>query len=167
MVVKRRKKVTKYRAHTTHGGGHRKKRRGAGSRGGRGNAGTGKRASQKVAGISRKLGSKGFRPRRLVSTEIAININRFTEKYVNNLVQSGKASKEGDFYTLDLKKLGYTKLLGTGTVNLKLKLKVNQWSAKAEDKIKSAGGDLISTDNISTDTISNETKSSQPEESAA
>ena len=47
MVVQRKKKVGKYRSHTTHGGGHRKKRRGAGSRGGRGNAGSGKRAGHK------------------------------------------------------------------------------------------------------------------------
>ena len=42
MVVYKRKKVTKYRGSVTHGGGSRKKRRGAGSIGGRGNAGTGK-----------------------------------------------------------------------------------------------------------------------------
>ena len=55
MVVNRRKKVVKYRGHSNHGGGMRKKRRGAGSRGGRGNAGTGKRAGHKKAGMPPQL----------------------------------------------------------------------------------------------------------------
>ena len=51
MVTYKTKKVSKYRGSSNHGGGMRKKRRGAGSRGGRGNAGTGKRAGQKKAGL--------------------------------------------------------------------------------------------------------------------
>ena len=46
MSVNKTKKVGKYRGSKTHGGGHMKKRRGAGNRGGRGMAGTGKRADQ-------------------------------------------------------------------------------------------------------------------------
>ena len=61
MVVNKRKKVTRYRAHTTHGGGHRKKRRGAGNRGGKGNAGTGKRGKAKKPSYE-PLGKKGFLP---------------------------------------------------------------------------------------------------------
>ena len=63
-MANKRKKVNKYRGHTTHGGGHRKKRRGAGSRGGRGRAGSGKRAGHKKAGGVVISGSKGFLPRR-------------------------------------------------------------------------------------------------------
>ena len=56
MVVRKAKKVGKYRAKTTHGGGHRKKRTGAGSRGGRGLAGSGKRAGHQVQKIWKRFG---------------------------------------------------------------------------------------------------------------
>ena len=110
MVVNKRKKVTKYRAHTTHGGGHRKKRRGAGSRGGRGKAGTGKRAGQKVAGIkSKTIGARGFTSKTI--SEKAITLNYFTAKTLDKLVEKKLVTKENDFYSIDLAKLGYQKLI--------------------------------------------------------
>ena len=107
MVVHKRKKVTKYRSHTTHGGGHRKKRRGAGSRGGRGNAGTGKRAGQKKAGMKdRKLGKKGFSSK-LTSNVKAINVGHFTLEKVNKLLEKGLVKKDNDTFVIDLSKLGF------------------------------------------------------------
>ena len=145
MVVSKRKKVTKYRAHTTHGGGHRKKRRGAGSRGGRGNAGTGKRAGQKVAGIKDKtLGSRGFTSKTV--NEKAVALNYFTAKTLDKLVEKKLIIKENDFYSIDLAKLGYQKLLSTGNTKLKLKIKVDKITPKAEEKVKAAGGEIVSSD---------------------
>jgi len=143
MVVTKRKKVTKYRSHTTHGGGHRKKRRGAGSRGGRGNAGSGKRAGHKKAGISRKLGNRGFTSKKS-SRNRTLNVGYFTVESVEKLVSAGKVIKEGDNYSVDLKKLGYDKLLGTGNIKLKLKVTVPVCTARAEEKIKKAGGEVVS-----------------------
>ena len=142
MVTNKAKKVTKYRSHTTHGGGHRKKRRGAGSRGGRGNAGTGKRAGQKKAGISRKLGKHGFTSKSR-TRERSINVNYFTEKVMEKLVANNKVKKEGELYIINLADLGYQKLLGTGQTKFKLKLSVAKFTAKAEEKIKSAGGEIV------------------------
>jgi large subunit ribosomal protein L15 len=146
MVVNKRKKVTKYRAHTTHGGGHRKKRRGAGSRGGRGNAGTGKRASQKVAGLKSKgIGIHGGFTSKTIS-EKAVTLNYFTAKTLNQLVEKKLITKENDFYSIDLAKLGYQKLLSTGDTKLKLKIKVRKVTPRAEEKVKAAGGEIISED---------------------
>lgn len=139
MVVNKRKKVTKYRAHTTHGGGHRKKRRGAGSRGGRGRAGTGKRASHKKEVLGRKSGKKNQKSLKDVKT---INVNYFTLDRLEKLLKEEKISFESEMYKIDLKKLGYDKLLGGGKTNLKLSIVAKQWSTKAEEKIKSAGGEL-------------------------
>lgn len=147
MTVNKRKKVNKYRGHTTHGGGHRKKRRGAGSRGGRGNAGTGKRAGHKKAGISRKLGAHGFTSKRVTRGK-AINAGHFTAEKVEKLVSSGKIVREGDHYLVDLKKMGYGKLLSTGNTKLKLKITVPSCSQKAEEKIKAAGGEVVSSENV-------------------
>ena len=141
MVTNKRKKVTKYRGGSTHGGGARKKRRGAGSRGGRGRAGSGKRAGHKKYGIV--LGSRGFTPKNTVSVK-AVNVNYFTPKRVQQLVHEGKALKEGGFYSVDLGALGYHKLLGTGTTPLKLKVTVKSCSSRAAEKIKAAGGEVVS-----------------------
>ncbi len=140
MVVRKTKKVHKYRAHTTHGGGHRKKRRGAGSRGGRGNAGSGKRAGHKKR--QHLTGKQGFRPRRTIETIKSVNVSFFTVVKAEKLVAEGTATKEGNTYTIDLAKLGVQKLLGTGKTSVSLKLTVSQASASAIEKIKSAGGNV-------------------------
>lgn len=143
MVVYKRKKVNRYRGHSNHGGGARKKRRGAGSRGGRGMAGTGKRAGQKKAGMPPMLGRHGFRPLRSVSPDRIISVGYFTAERVGKLLAEGKAVKEGHSISLDLGKLGYTKLLGTGNTTQKLKITIASCSKGAVEKIKAAGGDVV------------------------
>ena len=144
MVVYKRKKVNRYRGHSNHGGGARKKRRGAGSRGGRGMAGTGKRAGQKKAGMPPMLGQHGFRPLRTVQKVKTISVAYFTKERVEKLLKAGTAVKEGSLISLDLGKMKYTKLLGTGTTTQKLKIIVASCSKGAAEKIKAAGGVVIS-----------------------
>ena len=142
MVVHRRKKVLKYRGSTTHGGGHRKKRRGAGSRGGRGNAGTGKRAGHKKAGMKdRVLGRVGFNPRRTPTIRgKAVNLLFFTPARLDSFVQQGKVVKERDIYIVNLHKLKISKILSLGEIAVKMKVVRGMVSARAEEKIKKAGG---------------------------
>jgi len=144
MVVNRRKKVVKYRGHSNHGGGMRKKRRGAGSRGGRGNAGTGKRAGHKKAGMPPQLGRYGFLPRRGFVKVKAVNVGWFTDSRVSQLLQSGKATKEGEAIIIDMDNLGYQKLLGSGNTSFKLKIRVECCTESAAEKIKAAGGSVTS-----------------------
>lgn len=154
MVVNRRKKVTKYRGHTSHGGGAHKKRRGAGSRGGRGRAGSGKRAGHKRYGIV--LGSRGFTPRRTHNLDRklshVINVGYFTDERLQQWVEAGKAVKEGHIYVIDLTKLGYAKLLGTGNISAKVKINVTHSSPSAEEKVKAAGGSIITSAQSSAET---------------
>jgi len=143
MVTYKTKKVSKYRGSSNHGGGMRKKRRGAGSRGGRGNAGTGKRAGQKKAGLKNfKLGSIGFRPRREVTAKHSINVGDLTSAKLNAWAVDGKATKEGAGFSVDLGQLGYTKLLGAGDAVVKLTITIPSCSASAMEKIKSKGGQV-------------------------
>ena len=109
MTTSRRKKVGKYRAHTTHGGGSRKKRRGAGSRGGRGMAGGGKRAGHKKAGRPVVFGKKGFVPRSTSVIIKAINVGYFTQDRIKKLLSAGKIKQDGDVYLVDFQNLGYQK----------------------------------------------------------
>lgn len=139
MVTKKVKKVNKYRGGVTHGRGSRKKRRGAGSRGGRGKAGSGKRAGHK---ITKKLGTKGFRPKRSFTEVKAVNLDYFSVGRLEGLLKAEKITKENDIYQIDLRKVGFDKLLGLGNIKLKLKIIAPAWSKSAEEKIKAAGGEI-------------------------
>src|SRR3989338_3685960 len=143
MVVNRRKKAAKYRGSITHGGGHRKKRRGAGSRGGRGNAGTGKRAGHKKAGRPPSLGQRGFLPRRTAHLRNAENLFYFTSQRLEKWVKEGKVAKEKEIYVVDFLVLGISKILSTGNTQLKLKVVNGKVSEKAKEKIIAAGGEVV------------------------
>ena len=150
MVVKKQKKVRKYRGTRTHGGGSGKKRRGSGSRGGRGNAGTGKRAGQKKAGMPFSLGRHGFTRLRKSVLVRTINVGDLTSGFIERLVREGKATKEGTVVLVDLGKLGYTKLLGAGSISIKLKIHVSYSSAGAIEKVEAAGGQVVSSQTATT-----------------
>ncbi len=141
MVVNKRKKVVRYRGSKTHGGGAKKKRRGAGNRGGKGMAGTGKRADTKKPMIwknKKYFGRYGFvnQNRRRVR---AINIG-FIENHLENF--KDKIEFKDGVYHIDLKKLGYEKLLGGGSVSNKYAITAEYVSRKAEEKIIKAGGSV-------------------------
>lgn len=144
MVVNRRKKTDRYRGSKTHGGGAKKKRRGAGNRGGKGMAGTGKRGDQKKPSIwtnKKYFGRAGFfnQNARVIK---AINIG-FIENHLNNL-KDKITVKEGKI-EIDLKKLGFNKLLGGSASSLKNKyvIKTEYASEKAVKKVEEAGGKVI------------------------
>lgn len=146
MTTTKDKKVKKYRGSKTHGGGSMKKRRGAGNRGGRGLAGSGKRAGHHVQRIIKKfgrgyLGKSGFtsksrsKVKGINLKDIELNLDKYMEK---NLVK-----KDGETYSLDLSKLGYNKLLGSGQVNNKYKITTKFVSKKAKEKIEAKGGEVV------------------------
>lgn len=145
MVVRKRKKHSRMRAITTHGYGSRKKHRGAGSRGGRGMAGTGKRAGTQKPSIWRNVkyfGKYGFRRNVRIKQVNTINIIQL-EKGLENYVAKKLVSKQKDVYDVDLAKLGFQKLLGDGKVTKKFNIKAMYASAKAVEKVKKAGGEVI------------------------
>jgi len=135
MVVNKRKKFSRQRASHTHGWGSKKKHRGAGNRGGKGMAGTGKRADQMKTLIwkdKKYFGKYGFKKKGVKKEIKAVNIGYIEE----NLDKF-----QGD--VIDLGKLGYNKLLGNGKVTKKLKIKVKSASTKAVEKVRKVGGEII------------------------
>ena len=132
MTVNKRKKKSRLRGSHTHGWGSKKKHRGAGNRGGRGKAGTGKRADQLKSLILKLYGNtyfgkKGFKiPQKVKKHGKSINIKDLPE------------GKE-----IDLTKLGFTKLLSEGSLNRPIKITVESCSNKAKAKIEKAGGSVI------------------------
>jgi large subunit ribosomal protein L15 len=115
----------------THGKG-KKGGRGAGLRGGRGNAGLLKhRYTYMIKNMPDHFGRHGFkRPQSVLKKDKAINVGELEEKF------PGKKD-------IDLGKEGFSKLLGGGTLNSKLKIKVGSASEKAIEKIKDKGGEVV------------------------
>ena len=142
MVVHRNKKMRKQRGSTTHGWGSRKKHRGSGSRGGTGRAGSGKRAGHRKQLFT--LGAHGFLPRRFKKSLPPCNLAELTNERLEKLLTEKKITKQGEIYHIILSSLGYGKLLGTGKVAAKLKIFASSWSASAEEKVKAAGGEVVS-----------------------
>ncbi len=116
----------------THGRG-KKGGRGAGLRGGRGNAGLNKHRYMHMIKYmpNHFLGKNGFkRPQSIIKKDKIINVGKIEEIFPNKK-------------DIDLEKEGYDKLLGGGKINNSLKIKVKHASEKAIMKIKEKGGEVI------------------------
>ncbi len=144
MVVNKRKKNSRQRGSHTHGWGSKKKHRGAGSRGGRGMAGSGKRADTIKPSLwkERYFGKYGFVKKGDIKTIRPINII-YLEEHFDRLLKNKTISKEGDSYSVDILKIGYNKLLGGGKITKKYKIKTEYASKNVIEKIKKAGGEVI------------------------
>ena len=144
MIIKR-KKSERYRGSQTHGGGAKKKRRGAGNRGGRGMAGSGKRADQKKPTILKLyggsyFGKKGFSSKnKKVIKPITIQT---IETKLYNWLKKGILKKDKDIIKINLKEMGYNKLLSKGDVKNKYDIDVEYASENAIEKIQKAGGKI-------------------------
>lgn len=133
-------KTRKQRGLRTHGWGAGKKHRGAGHRGGRGNAGSGKRGQQKKTlylargiknlGIGRKIKPK-------IAKKRVINVGTLASR-LNSWEKKGLVKKEKGQMVVDLRKLGYTKLLGVGDakdLKGKVNIIINEISSTARTKL--------------------------------
>ena len=137
----KRKKSKRMRAQTTHGWGAKKKHRGSGTRGGVGMAGSGKRADQKKPSILQKFGNSYYGKKGFSSIKKKLkSINLF---YLDVHADSISIKKENGTYTIDLRKLGYDKLLGAGNVTKKLKIICDYASENAVKKVIDQSGEVI------------------------
>ena len=126
----------------TRGRGH-KKGRGAGLRGGRGNAGCHKTKRIMYERVGRVWGAHGFkRPQSVVSANNSINLKTIEEN-CNSWIADGVATKKGKTISVDLGEMGYDKLLGSGSTKQTYKLTISSASAKAVERIEAAGGEVV------------------------
>lgn len=136
-----KKKLKKFRGSKTHGHGGKKKRRGAGNRGGRGLAGSGKRGDQKKFSLwNLPRGKYGFSSK--TKPKNIVNI-AYIEEHFERLLNQRLISKENDYYIINLEEMGFDKLLSSGNPTKKFKLIVKEASKAAINKIRSAGGEVI------------------------
>lgn len=146
-MIRKSRKITKARGSRTCGGGCSKKRRGAGHRGGRGNAGSGKEKKQKYTWFQiyepNHLGKYGFqRADFLRSDQSGINVSAI-DQYIDDFIAIGCATYEDEAVVLDVSSLGVRKVLGSGRITKPVIVKASLFSEKAKEKIEEAGGQAI------------------------
>lgn len=145
MKTHKRKKRSRLRGSKTAFYGARKKHKKSGHRGGKGMAGSGKRADQKKTLILKLYGNKYFGKQGITSKgternkDDKINIQQIQDN-VENFVKKGIAKKTGFGYELNLEDY---KILGDGEIKDRMNIKARSASKTAVEKVKKAGGDII------------------------
>jgi len=136
-------RTSKFRGSRTHGRG-KKAGRGAGLRGGRGNAGLHKHKWISVVKYCPDyFGHHGFkRPQSVVRDKVTMNLSE-VEQALPSMAKDGFAVQKDGKWSVDLTKLGVDKLLGSGRISTAISVKVAEASALALEKLKSAGGTLV------------------------
>lgn len=136
-------RTSKFRGSRTHGRG-KKAGRGAGLRGGRGNAGLHKHKWIWIVKYDPEyFGHHGFkRPQSVVYSKITMNLSEI-EQSLPSLSKDGFAVEKDGKWTVDLTKMGVDKLLGSGRISTPLSIRVSEASASAQEKLKQAGGSLV------------------------
>ncbi len=132
------RKTRKMRGSRTHGYGRIGQHRDAGSKGQR-KVGRHKHLWSYVATHEPDyFGKHGFTsPQSLKRKEKVINIAKLDE------ISQRSTEKEKGKTNVNLTSLGYTKLLGTGTITKPLTVTVASCSKSAEEKIRKAGGQVL------------------------
>lgn len=136
-------KCNKQRGSRTYGKGRGKSHNcNAGNRGGRGRAGSGKKGDAKKTKYwkTESFGKSAFGMKQ-GSFLKTINVSQVDER-IQALVAAGKV-KTDKAVALDLTKLGFEKLLGSGKINYAVSITVKEASEKAVSKIEAAKGEVI------------------------
>mgnify|MGYP001046547316 CR=1 FL=1 len=134
------RQVRKMRGSRTHGWGQIGQHRKSGSRGGKGHEGLHKHGWTYVQRYEPDHFSKDkFKPPNQKQPRI-INLKQLEETaYKLRQTKKGKRGK----ITIDLKEMGYDKLLGSGKISTPIIVKVPSCSEEAKKKIEESGGEVI------------------------
>jgi large subunit ribosomal protein L15 len=137
------RKVRKMRGSRTHGYGQIGQHRKSGSRGGKGHAGMHKHGWSYIQRYEPDHFSKDkFKPPNQAQPNI-INLKQL-EEIAYKLLQARKG-KRGKI-TIDLKEMGYDKLLGSGKITAPISVRILSCSEDARKKIEESGGEVITGD---------------------
>lgn len=92
------------------------------------------------------VGKKGFtsvnEKRHVGSALKTLNLLQLSDM-VDTLVETKKAQMENQKVVVDLRQMGYKKLLGLGSISRAVQVKVDHCSESAVKKLKEAGGDAV------------------------
>ena len=134
-------KRSKFRGTRTCGGGTHKNRRGAGNRGGRGQAGWRDHNFTRFYLLGKTEGKHGFVCKTSVTYEV-LDIGDI-DQMVPDLLARGIATQNGDVIILDAAQIGAEKVLGGGRVTHKLEITAESFSERAVAKVQEQGGQAL------------------------
>ncbi|MCQ2355726.1 MAG: 50S ribosomal protein L15 [Methanocorpusculum sp.] len=134
-------KRSKFRGTRTCGGGTHKNRRGAGNRGGRGQAGWRDHNFTRFYLLGKTEGKHGFVCKTSVTYEV-LDIGDI-DQMIPDLVARGIATQNGDVIILDAAQIGVEKVLGGGRVTHKLEITAECFSERAVAKVQEQGGQVL------------------------
>jgi large subunit ribosomal protein L15 len=140
----KKRKSSKRRGDREQGRG-KKKGRGAGLRGGRGNAGRHKHKRVHYAKLGQEFGYTNFgfkRPDEAQEITISVNVSELDDR-LPLLVEMGEVEKQGDTFVVDLTKMGVDKLLGGGQFRSKARITVASATESAKAKVEGSGGQIV------------------------
>jgi large subunit ribosomal protein L15 len=144
-------KKRRQRGSRTHGGGTHKNRRGAGNRGGRGNAG---RDKHEFHG-QEPLGKHGFtRPEKVQEEVLTVDVRELDEDLALYAADGiAEETDDGDGYRLDARDVvedgheaDVVKVLGGGQVHASLEVIADDFSESARELLEGAGGNAVLTE---------------------
>lgn len=147
-------KKRRQRGSRTHGGGSQKNRRGAGHRGGRGDAGRDKHEMHNHP----PLGKSGFtRPEKAKDDVVTVDVRTLDEDILV-LAAEDVAEEADDGYAVDARDVvedghdaDVVKVLGSGQVRNELHVTADAFSETAREKLEDAGGAVTVTERAQTD----------------
>lgn len=133
-VPTRHRKVRKLRGSRTHGWGVVGQHRKHGMHGGRGRAGLHKHKVQwMLKYMPDHFGKDPMKPPTSRPVRRWLNVGQLDDLY----------ARVGSGGQLDLRGLGYEKLLGAGSVRGSYTITVDSYSARAKEKVEAAGGRIV------------------------
>ena len=142
-------KKRRQRGSRTHGGGTHKNRRGAGNRGGRGDAGRDKHEFH----THEPLGKHGFSRPEAATDEVVEVHARELDEDAPVLAAAGLAETDDDAYHVDARdvaedghEVDVVKVLGDGRVEGELHVTADAFTASARELIETAGGSVALTE---------------------
>jgi len=138
------RKIRRQRGSRTHGWGQVGQHRARGGRGGTGKAGLDKHKwTYVVKHDPTYWNKKGFVSVKTLNKKVnVINIGKLDD-LADKLESEKKLKKKENKIFVDLKSLGYDKLLGTGEVTKPMLVKVASYSESASKKLEDAGGEIL------------------------
>ena len=150
------RKIRKQRASRTHGWGQVGQHRASGGRGGKGKAGLFKHKwTWTVKYKPAHLFKRGFTPLSKTLSRRWINVGQLDDLALS----LSKKTKSSAQTRIDLKEMGYHKLLGAGNVKGMYDILVDSISNSAKEKIESAGGTVVAGKKESKDVVAGKKES--------
>ena len=143
-MATRKRKVRKLRGSRTHGWGTSGQHRESGMLGGHGNAGLYRGKKSAVIRYGIQLKQKRLLPKLEDKRRSVTSVGMLEDLLVRKECAYAVSEHEGK-KLLDLQVLGFTKLLGSGKVQVPILVKIDSFSKSAAAKIEAAGGRIEKT----------------------